>query len=270
MIKLQRTPSGKGFSLPAGREALLLVLLGLGSGFLSGMFGVGGGIVIVPGLIAILGFNPKLASGTSLAAIIPLASVGVISYAVVGSVSWVGAGLLAAGGLIGTQLGSFLLKWVSSRKLQAGFAWVMIASAVMLFVTVPSRDAVIEITWTVGAALVIIGFCAGLLAGLLGVGGGMIVVPALMLILGASDLVARGTSLLMMIPAAIGGTVPNYLRGNVDLGAALIISMAASTTTVLGSRVAHLVSPAIANICFAVLIVVVAFRMIYTARKAEA
>lgn len=267
MIKLQRTPSGKGFSLPAGKEALLLILLGLAAGFLSGMFGVGGGLIIVPGLIAVLHFNPKLATGTSLAAIIPLASVGVLSYASEGSVSWLGAALLAAGGLVGTQLGSLLLKRVTPEKLQTGFAWLMLVSAVMLFVTVPSRDAVIEIGWGIGAALVAIGFFTGILAGLLGIGGGMIVVPALMLILGASDLVARGTSLLMMIPAAIGGTIPNYLRGNVDLGAALVISVSAASTTVVGSRVAHVVSPHIANICFAVLVVVVAVRMMYRARK---
>lgn len=267
MIKIERKPSGRGFSLPAGREAVLLIALGLGSGFLSGMFGVGGGIIIVPGLIGILGFNPKLATGTSLAAIIPLASIGVVSYATHGSVSWLGAALLAAGGIAGTQVGSYLLKWVSAQKLQVAFAWLMILSSVLLFVTVPSRDAVISIDWRVGTALVVIGFCTGILAGLLGIGGGMIVVPALMLLLGASDLVARGTSLLMMIPAAIGGTVPNYLRGNVDLGAAVVISLAASTTTVLGTRVAHWVSPEVANICFGALIVVVAVRMMYRAYR---
>ena len=66
----------------------------------------------------------------------------------------------------------------------------------------------------------------GTLAGLLGVGGGIIVVPALMLLFGASDLIAKGTSLLMMIPTAISGTVGNVRRHNVDLFAAALIGVA--------------------------------------------
>ena len=73
---------------------------------------------------------------------------------------------------------------------------------VSLFVVIPSRDAVLELTWVTGIGLVVLGVITGILAGLLGVGGGIIVVPVLVLIFGASDLVAKGTSLLMMIPTA--------------------------------------------------------------------
>ncbi len=245
-------------------QVFLLILLGLGAGFLSGMFGVGGGILIVPGLIAIMGFTPRLASGTSLITIVPLALVGVLSYR--HDVSWVAGGLLALGGLAGAQLGTWLLSRISSKYLQRFFALFMIASTVMLFVSVPSRDATLEINWVTAAALVAVGFLVGTLSGLLGVGGGIIVVPAMMLLFGASDLVAKGTSLLMMIPSALGGSIPNLLRKNLDLRVAAIVGLSACTTTLLGAQVAHLVSPIVANIFFAVFLVIVAVRMLVKSR----
>ena len=92
----------------------------------------------------------------------------------------------------------------------------------------------------------------GTVAGLIGVGGGIVVVPALMLLFGTSDLIAKGTSLLMMIPTAISGTIGNLRRGNVDLPAAALIGVAACTTTALGAWIATLVDPFWGNVLFAI------------------
>ncbi len=250
---------------PTGKQAVLLILLGLAAGLLSGMFGVGGGILIVPGLIAVAGFAPRLASGTSLTTIVPLAAVGVISYASQGDVSWVAALLLAAGGMGGAQIGTWLLSRISQRSLQIAFAGFIVFSIVMMFINAPSRDSALQITWATGIGLVILGIFTGTLAGLLGVGGGVVVVPALMLLFGASDLVAKGTSLLMMIPSALAGTVPNIRRRNLNLPAALLVGLSASTTTLLGSYLAHRVSPEIANVAFSVFLAAVAAQLLIRA-----
>ena len=113
--------------------------------------------------------------------------------------------------------------------------------------------------------LVALGLFTGIMAGLLGVGGGVIVVPALMFLFGTSDLIAKGTSLLMMIPTAISGTIGNLRRRNVDLSAALIIGVAACTTTALGAWVATILDPFWANVVFALYLVYIAYQM---ARKA--
>ncbi len=110
----------------------------------------------------------------------------------------------------------------------------------------------------------------GILAGLLGVGGGIIVVPALMLVFGTSDLVAKGTSLLMMIPTAVSGTIGNVRRGNVDLVAAAIIGLAACTTTALGAWIAVQVDPLVANILFALFLTVIAGQMARPGRSRAA
>lgn len=255
---------------PAARTpAFLLTCIGIGllAGLLSGLFGVGGGTVIVPLLVMLLRFDQRLAAGTSLAAIVPTASVGVISYALTGSVAWIPALLLAAGAVVGAQIGTWLLPRVSQTALRWGFVAFAVVVIVSLFIVIPSRDAQLDLTVWSGAALVVLGVATGTMSGLIGVGGGVIVVPLLMLLFGASDLVAKGTSLLMMIPTAISGTVGNLRRRNVDLVAAACVGLAACTTTALGAWLATLITPFAANLLFAAFMAWVAFEM---ARKALA
>jgi uncharacterized membrane protein YfcA len=243
------------------RFYLVCVGIGLLAGLLSGLFGVGGGTVIVPFLVLLLRFDQRLAAGTSLAAIVPTAAVGVISYAVHGSVAWIPALLLAAGAVFGAQIGTWLLPRLSLTVLRWAFVGFLVAVIVSLFVVIPSRDAELTLTVLSGAALVALGVVTGILSGLIGVGGGIIVVPALMVLFGTSDLVAKGTSLLMMIPTAVSGTVGNMRRRNVDLVAAAIVGVAACTTTALGAWAAVLLDPFVANALFAVYLVVIAVQM---------
>lgn len=251
----------------ATREALTprfiitCVSIGLGAGLLSGLFGVGGGTVIVPLLVLILAFNQRFAAGTSLAAIVPTAAVGVISYALSDSVAWIPGLLLAAGAVVGAQIGTWMLPRVSQTALRWGFVAFLGVVIVSLFFVIPSRDAELELSWLIGIALVGVGLITGILAGLIGVGGGIVVVPVLLLLFGTSDLVAKGTSLLMMIPTAISGTIGNLKRHNVDLRAAAFIGVSACTTTALGAWIATLIDPLIANVLFALFLVFIASQM---------
>ncbi|MBW1638556.1 sulfite exporter TauE/SafE family protein [Microbacterium resistens] len=235
--------------------------IGLAAGLLSGLFGVGGGTVIVPLLVLLLGFDQRLAAGTSLAAIVPTATVGVVSYAVSGSVAWVPALLLAAGAVVGAQIGTRLLPRISQTALRWFFVGFLVIVIVSLFLVIPSRDAALELTWATGPLLVVVGLLTGVMAGLIGVGGGVIVVPVLMLGFGTSDLIAKGTSLLMMIPTAVSGTIGNIRHQNVDLLAAGLIGLAACTTTALGAWLATLIDPFAGNMLFAAYLVVIGVQM---------
>jgi uncharacterized membrane protein YfcA len=247
---------------PRGARFIVTCLgVGLLAGLLSGLFGVGGGTVIVPLLVLILGFDQRLAAGTSLAAIVPSATVGVVSYALSGSVAWIPALILAAGAVIGAQIGTWLLARVSLTVLRWSFVGFLGAVIVGLFLVIPSRDAGLPITVVTVLGLIALGLVTGVLAGLLGVGGGIVVVPALVFLFGTSDLIAKGTSLLMMIPTAISGTVGNVRRKNVDLVAAALVGGAACTTTALGAWIATLVDPALGNVLFAAFLVVIAAQM---------
>lgn len=243
------------------RAYLGYVLIGLVAGLLSGLFGVGGGTVIVPLLVLLLRFDQRRAAGTSLAAIVPTASVGVISYALSGSVAWIAALILAAGAVVGAQIGSRMLPRISQTALRWGFVVFLVVVIVSLFLVIPSREAAFELTWLSGSGLVLTGLITGVIAGLIGVGGGVVVVPVLMLVFGTSDLVAKGTSLLMMIPTAVSGTIGNLRHRNVDLLAAAIIGVSACTMTALGAWLATLIDPFTGNILFAAYLVVIAVQM---------
>ncbi|GAA1995893.1 sulfite exporter TauE/SafE family protein [Microbacterium pumilum] len=243
------------------RFVLTCIGVGLLAGLLSGLFGVGGGTVIVPLLVLILGFDQRLAAGTSLAAIVPTATVGVISYAIHGSVAWIPGLILAVGAVVGAQIGTWLLPRLSLTVLRWSFVGFLAAVIVSLFIVVPSRDADLPLTVITVIGLLVLGVVTGTLAGLLGVGGGIIVVPTLMILFGASDLIAKGTSLLMMIPTAVSGTVGNIRRRNVDLFAAVLVGVAACTTTAVGAWLATIVDPFTGNVLFAVFLAIIAVQM---------
>ena len=251
------------------RSTVQFLMIGLAAGLLSGLFGVGGGTVIVPSLALLAGFGHRLAAGTSLAAIVPTAMVGVISYAVHDAVAWIPALILAAAAVVGAQIGTWLLARIPVLALRWAFIVFLGVVVVGLFFVIPSRDAAVELTVLSAVGLVATGLATGILSGLLGVGGGIIVVPALILGFGASDLVAKGTSLLMMIPTAISGTVGNIRRNNVDLPAAALVGVAACTTTALGAWIASLLDPFAANLLFAAFIVFIAVQMAVRTVRAQ-
>lgn len=238
-------------------HVIVHLAVGIGAGFLSGLFGVGGGVVIVPALVLWLGYDQRRAAGTSLAAIVPTASVGVVAYALSGEVDWIPAIVLAAGAIIGAQLGTWLLPRVPVPALQLAFTAVMIVVIVNLLVIIPARDDELTLTVLSGLGLAVLGIVTGVLSGLLGIGGGVIVVPALILLFGSGDLAARGTSLLMMIPAAVSGTIGNLRRKNCNLVGAALIGGSACLTTALGAWVASLIDPRAGNIAFAVFLAAV-------------
>ena len=249
------------------RPIWALVAIGLLSGFLSGMFGIGGGIVIVPLLVMLAKFPRKLAAGTSLGAIVPAALVGVASYAAVGNVDWIVALILVVGSVIGAQVGAHLLHKLPVLAIRWAFIVFLAAVAVSLFFVVPSREAEFELHVWSAVGLVVLGFITGVLSGILGVGGGIVIVPMLILLFGLSDVVAKGTSLAMMIPTAISGSIGNLRRKNVDIVAALIVGLAACVTTALGAAAAIALDPRTASIIFGVFLLLLIVRLVVEAIK---
>ena len=112
------------------------VLIGLGTGVVagvtSGLLGVGGGIVIVPLLVALAALSQHQANATSLAAMVPIAAVAATRFAVDGRVDWVLAGLLAVGSLAGAPLGAHVMSRSSPALLKTMFGALMIAVSLQL------------------------------------------------------------------------------------------------------------------------------------------
>ncbi|MBK0418924.1 sulfite exporter TauE/SafE family protein, partial [Leucobacter sp. CSA1] len=232
-----------------------LLLVGVAGGLLSGLFGIGGGTIIVPALALWLGMPQKLSAGTSVAAILPTAVVGAVSYVVQGHYDLIAALCLAVGIVAGAQLGAHLLAKLPTGTIQWGFMVFLAIVIVSLWFVVPSRDDSLELNPLLVALLVVTGFITGILSGVLGVGGGVVVVPVLMFFFGANDLEAKGTSLLMMIPGSISATLGNIRRQNVDLRAAVFVGLAACVCVPFGTLLAAWIDPFWGNVAFSLYLV---------------
>lgn len=240
--------------------------IGAAAGLLSGLFGVGGGIVIVPGLVLFGGMEQRRAHATSLAAIVPIALAAVVGYALDDSVDWVAAGLLTAGAITGTVAGTRFLRRIPQRSLRVIFAIFLLGSAALLPFEAGSSKPLGDLDLVAGAALVGVGLLAGGLAGLLGVGGGIVMVPALVLVLAEPQVIAKGTSLAVIVPTAAAGTISNLRAGLVDLRVAAVVGIAGVVAAYGASLLALRLEAVLSAALFALLLVAMAVRLLLAAR----
>lgn len=241
-------------------------VIGAAAGVLSGLFGVGGGIVIVPGLVLLGRMEQRRAHATSLAAIVPIALAGVAGYALDDGVDWAAAGLLTAGAIAGTVAGTRFLRRAPERGLRVIFAFFLLISAALLPFEATSTKPLGELGLVAGAALVAVGLFAGTLAGLLGVGGGIVMVPALVLVLAEPQVVAKGTSLAVIVPTAAAGTISNLRAGLADLRTAAVVGLAGVVAAFAASLLALRLDTLLSAVLFALLLVAMAIRLLLAAR----
>ena len=111
-------------------------------------------------------------------------------------------------------------------------------------------------------AYVVVGLATGALSGLLGIGGGAIMVPIMAVVFGIPSVVAKGTSLAVIIPTALMGTLRNRSKANVDLSSAVVIGITGVVMAIVGAWVSARMSDTLSNALFAVLLISVAVRML--------
>lgn len=252
-------------AVPWGR----VVVAGLLAGFTSGLFGVGGGVVIVPALALLAGFPHKLATGTSLTAIVPISLAGAVGYATAGEVDVVAALLVALGALAGAVAGTRWLRTTSGPVLQYAFAGLMVVTAVRLVLEGEGVDGTGRggLTLAMAAGLVVLGLASGVLAGMLGVGGGIVIVPVLTIAFGVPLVLAKGTSLLVIIPTAVVGTLRNRTAGLTALRPGLVVGGAGVVSAAAASQLSLTLDARLSAALFAGLLVAVAARLAHTARR---
>ena len=265
------TVTSTGVNSPAPRsgpdpQPVLTVAMGLGAGLLSGLFGVGGGILVVPALVMILRLDQRLANGTSLGAVLPISVSSLVTYWSHGNVDWPLAMWLALGAVGGAVLGTRWIHSLPRHILGYMFSVVLVVTAIRLFIPMNAtgRD---EIDVLMAIALVLIGLASGILAGLLGIGGGVIMVPAMVVLFSELSVVAKGTSVAVIIPTAIMGTWRNWKADNVDMKTAAIVGVSGVVSAVVGGMIADHLSEDLSNVLFATLILVVAARMVWDLQR---
>jgi uncharacterized protein len=131
---------------------LTLLAIGVAAGFLAGLLGVGGGILLVPAMVLLLGFDQHVAQGTSLVVIVPAAMIGTWTHYRRGTIRPRDALLVAAGGVIGAAIGSLSALSIDDTLLQRGFAVVLLVVAVRMLLPKRSPPPAEDETALVGKA----------------------------------------------------------------------------------------------------------------------
>lgn len=252
--------------LAARGELVRLIAIGLITGGFSALFGVGGGVVIVPLLILLLAYDPARATATSLAAIVITASFAAGAHAALGNVRWGEALLIGIPAMVGVTVGVAAKQRVSSKALTIAFAIFLAAVAARIAI----GGDVSALDDPGGGQFLLIGLlgvAAGVVAGLFGVGGGTVFVPALVLV-GLGQLEAEATSLAAIVPVSLLGTWRQSRSEIIAWRDAAIIGGASTPTAVLGAFVADAAPERGLQLGFAGLLLFTAFTLIRRARSA--
>lgn len=248
------------------RRHVTPVLLGIVSGLLGGLMGVGGGIVLVPLLVHLLRMGQHEAQGTSLAFVIATALVAVIPYYGNERLDLALAAALTLGAVPGVMVGSRLAARTSARTLRIAFGAFLLLLAVRILVAPPLESGGPG-PWSLGWN-VLSGFGVGVLAGLLGVGGGTILVPLLVLGQGVDQHTAQGISLLMIVPVGMVGVWSYAREGRLPSDRLPTLLVGGAAGGFLGAILAHRTAAPTLSRLFALFLIAVAAQMIFRAPRA--
>jgi uncharacterized protein len=245
-------------------------VLGLASGalvgFSLGLVGGGGSILAVPLMVYVVGVpDAHVAIGTSAIAVAANAAVNLSNHARGGTVVWSCALMFAVAGIIGAFAGSIFGKMLDGQKLLALFALLMLVIALLMLKT-RSRVGVpdVKMGWGNTPAIVGLGLVTGTLSGFFGIGGGFLIVPALMLATGMSIMNAVSSSLVAVTAFGLTTALSYSWSGLISWGLAGLFIAGGIAGGLIGTRSARLLSArsGALNIVFAAVIIVVALYML--------
>jgi uncharacterized membrane protein YfcA len=261
----------------------LIILLCAGgvAGFLAGFFGVGGGTVLVPLLLLFYQatgvtslVSTHLAFGTSLLVIVFAAGAATLQQSRNSQVVWKAALLLGAGSAVGALAGAFLAGGLEGRTLRQFFAVILVAVAVQLLMAVKKRKGE-QVPALFPPALLLGGVVVGLVSALAGVGGGIIAIPLMHSVFRFPFKKALATSsATIMITACAAGvgyvisgwgnsSLPPLTLGFVDYVHAVPLILGSVPLAIVGAKTVHTTEAKRLTTIFAVLLIVVAFRMFF-------
>ena len=252
-----------------------LILVGAAAGVFAGLFGIGGGIIIVPSLVLFAGFPLVKATGTSLAAILlPVGILGVIAYHRAKVIDLRASVYLALGLLTSVALGAWFANKLPVPVMQKLFAvfclyvsWNFI-DPVRRFRhwrgrDVPPRPEPEAPPRPHPLGLIATGALAGVMAGMFGIGGGNIIVPILTLVLGYPAKRAIATSLgAILLPFGLPGLLVYHSQGTLDIQAAAWVALGLFVGTVFGALITIRLPSATVKVLYGFFLIFVAARFL--------
>ncbi|WP_373486689.1 sulfite exporter TauE/SafE family protein [Blastomonas sp.] len=273
-----------------------LVIIGLGGivGILSGMFGVGGGFLTTP-LLIFYGIPPTVAAASASTQVTGASVSGVIAHSRNKGVDYRMGGVLVVGGIIGTLAGAVLFRALQQLGqidtvinivyvlLLGSIGGIMLRESLATVLTLRRGERVaakkrrhhplvanLPMRWRFyksglyisPIAPLLLGFLTGILTILLGVGGGFVMVPAMLYLLGMGAHVVVGTSLFQILFVTLSSTMVHSLTTkSVDIVLAVLLLIGSVTGAQLGSRFAQKLPPEYLRVLLSVLVLLVAIRL---------
>lgn len=216
---------------------LVPIFAGVGAGMVGGLLGLGGGVVLVPILSEILNLPQVKAHATSITIIFFTGLIGTLTYLKYGTVPIFPALLTSVGALVTAPLGVFSADRFGERRLRQIFGIFLIIVAFTMFLSASPEPH--KIVPTTPLFLILIGILTGFLSPLLGIGGGAIVVPVLVLLFGFQQQAAQGVSLSVMIPMTLMASLLNFRLKNIEFKIVPLILLGILIGTPIGSIFAH-------------------------------
>lgn len=242
------------------------IWIGIVAGCFGGLVGLGGGVVMIPLMVAVSKISQHKAHGTSLFALVFTGLTGAITYGFKGSVDFIASLILAVTAIFTARFGAKFAHSLPEWKLKRAFgAFLIFAASILILKPYLANLYHFEIAGILKIiTLLLIGLFAGFLAGMMGIGGGTVMVPALVLILNYGQHIAQGTSLLCMVPAGAVGAYTHLKLGNVikNLLPGLILGIIGGTY--IGSNIAHALSEDNLRVIFALIIIWTGIRFLKT------
>jgi len=218
-----------------------IFLVGCLTGFLSGLLGVGGGFLLVP-LLIFIGVPTHMAIGNSLAYIVFTALSGALQHYRQKSFNLKLALPILCGGVVTAQIGAAITLYIEAKSLEILLGLILLAAGIRMVIQKQknggsSNNNVKESKHYGIFAPIAIGLITGFLSGLLGVGGGFLLVPLMVLLLNVPVHVAIGTSLMGIIGSATSGAIRHWMIGHVDLLTVGILAVGGVLSAPLGAKI---------------------------------
>lgn len=242
---------------------LLSLVLGFGIGGSLGLLGGGGSILTVPAMVYLVGLTPQVAVTTSLAIVGANSALGAIFHRSQGTLNWHVAVVFGGSGMVVSYLAAGLSKHFPPSVLMVAFALLMLFVGALLIRQKAARSEQHTtdklVIWKVLAG----GATVGLLTGILGVGGGFLIVPALVMLLGMPMHQAVGTSLVIIAMNSAAGLLGHLSGMTLDLPLIMTFIVAGVAGTFAGARLGKHLDAALLRKVFAVFVIGLAMFLLY-------
>lgn len=231
------------------------LLIGLLGGFFGGLVGLGGGVIMIPLMGSLKKLTQHQAHGTSLVAVVFTGLAGAAAYLFHHAVDWRASVILALSATATARYGARFASALPEQKLKKTFgAFLLFVSVLILGKASLTSGGEGLAFWSWAVVLLLTGGGTGFLAGMMGVGGGTLMIPAMVLFAGMGQHTAQGSSLLAMIPVGISGALTHYRLGNVRTDMVLGLSAGAVVGSALGGAAANVLPELYLKYVFAVVL----------------